>query len=105
MSLRKNAFCDGCNLSNRTFIRYISRQKAESKGTKMKLDRDKLNELVNLPDEELWKKVIEIGKSHGFILPERTPEHSELEKLRSIARDGAKMNVANALRILSKYRG
>ena len=71
----------------------------------MKLDRDKLNELVNLPDEELWKKVIEIGKSHGFILPERTPEHSELEKLRSIARDGAKMNVANALRILSKYRG
>lgn len=71
----------------------------------MRLDRDKLNELVNMPDEELWKKVVEIGKSHGFILPEKTPEHSELEKLRSIARDGAKMNVASALKILSKYRG
>ena len=75
------------------------------KGTKMKLDRDKLNELVNLPDDELWKKVVEIGRSHGFVLPEKTPEHSELEKLRSIARDGAKMNVASAIRILSKYRG
>lgn len=71
----------------------------------MKLDRDKLNELVNLPDDELWKKVVEIGRSHGFILPEKTPEHSELEKLRSIARDGAKMNVASALKILSRYRG
>ena len=71
----------------------------------MKLNRDKLNELVNLPDDELWKKVVEIGRSHGFILPEKTPEHSELEKLRSIARDGAKMNVASALKILSRYRG
>ena len=71
----------------------------------MKLDRDKLNELVHLPDDELWKQVVEIGRSHGFILPEKTPEHSELEKLRSIARDGAKMNVASALKILSRYRG
>lgn len=71
----------------------------------MRLDRDKLNEMVNLPDDELWKKVVEIGKTHGFILPAKTPEHSELEKLRSIARDGAKMNVASALKILSKYRG
>lgn len=71
----------------------------------MKLDRNKLNEMVNLPDDELWKKVVEIGKGHGFILPEKTPEHSELEKLRSIARDGAKMNLASAMRLLAKYRG
>ena len=71
----------------------------------MRLDRDKLNELVSLPDDELWKKVIEIAKEYGFTLPEKTPEHSELEKLRSIAGDGSKMNVAGALRILSKYKG
>ena len=71
----------------------------------MKLDREKLNELVSLPDDELWKKVIEIGKGHGFVLPAKTPPHSELEKLRSIAREGSKMNVASALKILSKYRG
>ena len=71
----------------------------------MRFDRDKLNELVNLPDDDLWKKVVEIGKAHGFVLPAKTPDHTELEKLRSIARDGAKMNVASALKLLSKYRG
>ena len=71
----------------------------------MKLDRNKLNDLVSLPDDELWKKVVEIGKMHGFTLPTKTPDHNELEKLRSIARDGAKMNVASALKLLSKYRG
>ena len=71
----------------------------------MKFDKDKLNELVSLPDDELWKTVVEIGKSHGFVLPSRTPEHSELEKLRSIAKDGSKMNVALAMKMLSKYKG
>ena len=71
----------------------------------MKFDKDKLNELVALPDDELWKKVVEIGKSHGFILPAKTPEHSELEKLRSIARDGAKMNPVSVMKLLYKYRG
>ena len=71
----------------------------------MKFDKDKLNELVSLPDDELWRTVVEIGKSHGFTLPAKTPEHAELEKLRSIARDGSKMNVGLAMKILSRYRG
>ena len=71
----------------------------------MKFDRDKLNELVDLPDDELWQKVVQIGKSHGFILPQKTPNHNELEKLRSIARDGSRMSVAGAMKILTKYRG
>lgn len=70
----------------------------------MRLDRDKLNELVSLPDEELWKRIVEIAKEYGFTLPTKTPEHAELEKLRSIAGDGNKMNVSGALRILSKYK-
>lgn len=71
----------------------------------MKFDKDKLNELVSLSDDELWKTVVEIGKTHGFVLPNKTPEHSELEKLRSIARDGSKINVALAMKMLSKYKG
>ena len=70
----------------------------------MRLDRDKLIGMVSLPDDELWRMIVEIGKSHGFILPDKTPPHEELEKLRGIARDGAKMNVASAMRILSKYK-
>ena len=71
----------------------------------MKLDKDKLNELVSLPDDELWKRVTEIAKGYGFSLPSKTPEHTELEKLRSIVGDGSKMNIAGAFKILSKYKG
>lgn len=83
----------------------VKGNRALVKGDRMKLDKNKLDELVSLPDDELWKKVVEIGKTHGFILPAKTPDHSELEKLRGIARDGAKMNLASALRLLAKYRG
>lgn len=71
----------------------------------MRFDRDKLNEMVALPDDELWKKVVEIGRSHGFVLPSKTPEHAELEKLRSIARDGSRINVGLAMKMLNKYKG
>ena len=71
----------------------------------MKLDKDKLMNMVSLPDDELWATIVRIGKSHGFTLPDKTPPHEELEKLRSIARDGAKMNVAGALKLLTKYKG
>ncbi len=76
----------------------------DMKGELMRLDRDKLVGMVSLPDDELWRAVVEIGKTHGFILPEKTPPHEELEKLRSIARDGAKMSISSALRILNNYR-
>lgn len=69
----------------------------------MRFDKEKLNELVSLPDDELWKRVVEIGRMHGFTLPDKTPAHDELEKLRKIAKDGSKMNVASAMRILGKY--
>ena len=71
----------------------------------MKFDKDKLNELVSLSDDELWHTVVEIGKSHGFTLPTKTPDHAELEKLRSIARDGSKMNLGLAMKMLNRYRG
>ena len=71
----------------------------------MKLDKDKLNELVSLPDDELWKRVTEIAREYGFTLPSKTPEHTELEKLRMVVGDGSKMNVAGAFKILSKYKG
>ena len=35
----------------------------------------------------------------------KTPEHTELEKLRLVVGDGSKMNVAGAFKILSKYKG
>ena len=71
----------------------------------MKFDKDKLNELVSLSDDELWKRVIEIGRTHGLTLPAKTPDHGELEKLRAIARDSSKINVGLAMKMLQKYKG
>lgn len=71
----------------------------------MRFDKDKLNELVALPDDELWKRVIEIGRTHGLTLPSKTPDHAELERLRAIARDGSKMNLGLAMKLMNKYRG
>lgn len=70
----------------------------------MRIDKDKLNELVELSDDELWKKVVEIGSTHGFTLPTKTPAHEELEKLRGIVRDGSRMNMVSAMKLLNKYR-
>lgn len=69
----------------------------------MRFDKEKLNELINLPDDELWRTVVAIGRTHGFALPEKTPAHEDLEKLRKIAKDGSRMNVGAAMKILSKY--
>ena len=70
----------------------------------MRFDKDTLNAMIELPDDELWKTVVDIAKTHGFTLPEKTPPHEELERLRNLARDGAKMNVATALKLLNKYK-
>lgn len=71
----------------------------------MKLDRDKLLEMVALPDDQLWQKIVEIGKGHGFTLPTATPPHEELEKLRGIAKDGSKLNIVGAMKLINKYKG
>ena len=71
----------------------------------MRLDREKLLEMVALPDAELWKKIVEIGRGHVFTLPYKAPPHEELEKLRGIVKDGSKMNVASAMKLMSKYKG
>ena len=71
----------------------------------MKLDREKLLCMASLSDAELWKTVVTIGKGHGFTLPDKAPPHEELEKLREIIKDGSKINVMNAFKLINKYRG
>ena len=70
----------------------------------MKIDKERLAAIVSLSDEELWKLILEIGRSHGFKLPERMPPHSELEKIRTAISHGASPNIAEAIRIVNDYR-
>ena len=65
----------------------------------MKFNKEQLDALVALPDDALWKEIVNMAKKFGYTLPEATPSHSELEKLRS-AVNGSKINVAEALKVL-----
>lgn len=70
----------------------------------MKINKEKLAELCALDDAALWAQVREIARMHGFTLPDRTPSHTEMEKLRGAVRGGTKMNLQEALKIINKLR-
>ena len=70
----------------------------------MRIDKDKLQALVAMPDDELWRQIVEIGKSHGFTLPTKTPPHAEMEKMRGAVNGGAKLNIGEAVKIINDYR-
>ena len=70
----------------------------------MKIDKEKLDALVAMSDDELWRQIVEIGRSHGFTLPAKTPPHSEMEKMRGAVKGGAKLNLNEAIRVINNYR-
>ena len=70
----------------------------------IKIDKEKLSALAALPDDELWAQIQAIAKKYGFKLPEKAPSHSEMEKIRSLATDGAKPNMNEALKLINEYR-
>ena len=83
--------------------RHIIRVKRRDKVRMMKIDPKKLEQLLAMSDDALWREIVTVGKQHGFTLPEKAPPHSELEKLRS-AVSGGKLNLPSALRIIDNYR-
>ncbi len=69
----------------------------------MRIDKAQLEAIAALPDDQLWKTVVSMARGYGFSLPEKTPPHEELEKLRA-AVNSPKINVSEALRLLNNYR-
>ncbi len=69
----------------------------------MKIDKEKINALCALPDDALWAEIVKIGAEHGFTLPQNTPSHGDMEKIRGAA-SGRGINLASALRIIDSYR-
>ena len=70
----------------------------------MKFDKNKLDELVKMSDEELWEQIIAIGASYGFRMPKTPPPHEQMQALRSAVTADKKPNVGEALKILNNYR-
>ncbi len=69
----------------------------------MKFSHEEIEALAALPDDQLWAKVQSIAKTYGLTLPEKTPSHAELEKLRQIAL-GGKISMPEAMYLINKYK-
>ena len=70
----------------------------------MKINKEELAKLTKKSDAELWSEITRIAKSHGYTLPEKTPSHSELERLRSTMLGLEKINLSDATRIINSYK-
>lgn len=69
----------------------------------MRINKEKLEALTNLPDDKLWAEIVSIAASYGFSLPRETPPKETLDKLRC-AVSGDRLNVGDAVKVLNKYR-
>ena len=69
----------------------------------MKINKEQLEAMAALPDEALWAQIVAMAKGYGITMPEATPPHRELEKLRG-AVTGSRLNISDALRVLNSYR-
>ncbi|MBQ8528522.1 MAG: hypothetical protein IJ459_02165 [Clostridia bacterium] len=69
----------------------------------MKINKEQIEAMVALPDDALWREIVKIAAGYGIALPEATPSHGDLEKLRG-AVSGSRLNMSDALRVLNNYR-
>lgn len=70
----------------------------------MKINMDRLRALCALGDDELWREVRVIAGEHGLKLPEGTPPHADMEKMREAVTSGGGISLSDAVKIINGYR-
>lgn len=70
----------------------------------MKLDANALAALLALDDTALWAQIRRLAGTAGLSLPEATPPHDELERLRGMMRGAGEGDVASAMQLLARLR-
>jgi hypothetical protein len=70
----------------------------------MRIDRDKLQKLLAMSDEELWRTVCAIGNDHGLDLPKAPPPKEDMARLRGAIDGNAGINVGEAIRVVKSYK-
>ena len=69
----------------------------------MTFNKEKLEALAALPDDQLWAEVTKIADGFGYALPKTPPPHSELEKMRNAVK-GDKINLTEAMRVVNRLK-
>lgn len=70
----------------------------------MKIDKEKLRELSEKSDTELWCVISEIAAKHGYNLPRKTPDKAEMDKIRNVLGNTDKINMREAMRLMQEYK-
>ena len=70
----------------------------------MKIDKEKLKNLANKSDADLWQEILTMAKSRGYSLPEKTPKHEDIEKIRRAFTGAEKISLSDAARIMNSYK-
>lgn len=69
----------------------------------MRFDKEKLEALAALPDDQLWAEILHIADSFGYSIPRDMPPHKELQKMRD-AVSGGSINTIEAMRIVNRLK-
>ena len=70
----------------------------------MKIDKSRLEALAALQDDALWEKIRNMAAENGLKLPDNTPTHEELEKLRRVLMGDARINMMSAMRMINDLK-
>ena len=70
----------------------------------MKPDRELIEKLKDADDAALWATVRGIALEKGFRLPEATPPHETMERLRGTLSGNGTLSLGEAARVIAQYR-
>ena len=70
----------------------------------MRINKEKIERLAALPDEELWKEIRSMLSKHGIHLPDRIPSHEDMKRLRDAFVLGEGISPMEAARFIGEYK-
>lgn len=70
----------------------------------MKIDKNKLDAMLTLSDEQLWAEIRAVASAKGINMPEKTPSGAELGKVRSALKDADKLSLPSAMRLINDLK-
>ena len=70
----------------------------------MKVNKEQLKKLAEKSDADLWREIHSIAKSHGYNLPDATPRHEDIEKIRRALLGSEKISLGDAAKIINAYK-
>ena len=70
----------------------------------MKIDKERLKKMAEKSDDELWGEILSMAKARGFSLPEKTPKHEDIERIRRALTGAEKISLSDAAKIMNSYK-